>query len=642
MPPLLVLDTETYLFQPGRMAPKVVCVALRYPDGRRELVRPHDPKVDRALLDCAHGKFTLAGVNLPYDMACLGRTRPDLLPTIFDIYMNFNVADCILAYKLHLLRQGKLSEDGKRRAEESFSLNMMAQIILGRDPMDKGEDGFRMRFGTLDPDPISTWPTRAVAYALDDVEVPYCLLRELGYEAYPDLGRQSAYALPLHLMSVHGLRTSRATVEEIENFWVPAEARYKAEVTKLGVIREDGTKNTKALQEVLRAAWQSTGVPPEQWAFTDTGKKKLEAGEDPTTLPLSASADTLDDLAERADTPELRAYAGLVHAQKMLSTYVSLLWTGTKLPIHMGVDSLKATGRISQFKPSMQTLPRGKKGEPGIREAFVPREGNVILAADLDTAEVRAFGQTLLDTVGWSRIAEGYQRDPRWDPHCLMGAAIEGKGRSYEDALANAKSPEFKEFRNMAKGANFGLPGGMGAQRLIDYVVGYGIKDLTLERAQQIRNLYRQMFPETIIRAKQIEHAMNANGGEFMAKTVRSHRERLCTGSRAYNQARNSDFQPYVADIAKLAGLYLAHAQYVKGVDPRLYGTRSLNMVHDEFNIEAPVESYEEAAGALSECFTRAAKVWCPDVPFRSSTAAMARLQKCDPVYKDGHLEVIP
>jgi DNA polymerase I-like protein with 3'-5' exonuclease and polymerase domains len=116
----------------------------------------------------------------------------------------------------------------------------------------------------------------------------------------------------------------------------------------------------------------------------------------------------------------------------------------------------------------------------------------------------------------------------------------------------------------------------------------------------------------------------------------------LCTGFKAYNQARNSDFQPQVADISKLAGLYLAHSQYVEGVDERLHGTRTFNMVHDEHNVEAPESQYEAAAVAMSDCFTRAAKVICPDVPFRSSTAAMSRLRKCDPKYgDDGRLLII-
>jgi len=643
MGPLLVIDTETYLFQAGRQAPKVVCVSVRYPDGRRELFRPEDPQVRRLLQQCADGTYTLCGHNWSYDAACLGRTVPGLLPILFQIYMNFNVVDTVLLYKLHLLERGKLSEDGKRRKEEAFSLDAMAQSILGAAPMDKGADGWRLRYGTLDGTPFDRWPTRAVDYALDDVEVPYRLAVELGYKNYPDLCRQSSYAFPLHLQSVHGVRTSAPTVRAIEQFWLPKYAEYDKEVQKLGVIRPDGSRNMKAVQEVVREAWLSTDVPPAQWEFTGKGQEALARGEDPLTLPLATSADILDDLAAISDTPALRAYYGRAHAEKMLNTYVKLLWRGTELPIHPGVDSLKATGRVSQFKPSLQQLPRGEKGAPSIREAFVPRRKNVILIADLDTAEVRAFGQTLLDAVGFSAIADGYRKDPSWDPHCVMGAAIEGKGRSYESALAAAKTPEFKRFRNMAKGANFGLPGGMGAKRLIDYVRGYGVTDLTEERAKEIRELYRSMFPETVVRAKQIEVAMDLNGGEFMATTVRSQRSRLCTGKRAYNQARNSDFQPYVADIAKLAGLYLTHAQYVKGVDDRLFGSRPLNMVHDEFDIEAPREKYEAAAEALSECFTRAAKVWCPDVPFRSSTAAMERLQKCDPEWDDaGRLVIHP
>ena len=107
--PLVVLDTETYLMRPGRMAPRVVCVAIRYPeDGRSSLVRPDDPAIPRLLRAVAEEKYTLCGHHLAYDMACLGATRPDLIPTIFDIYTRFHAIDTIVLYKLWLLRRGLL------------------------------------------------------------------------------------------------------------------------------------------------------------------------------------------------------------------------------------------------------------------------------------------------------------------------------------------------------------------------------------------------------------------------------------------------------------------------------------------------------------------------------------------------------
>jgi hypothetical protein len=630
----ITLDNETFLFQPGRMAPKVVCVALRHDDGRRELVRAHDPKVRRALEMVAEGSITLVGHNIAFDMKTLARTVPDLLPLIFQCYLNFNIHDTMLLYKLWLLRRGELSEGGGRRKGEQFSLDYLAQTFANAPKLDKGADGYRNRYEILDPLPLSQWPERAVTYPLDDVEWTYRVYRALGPEDFPDLGRQTAYHFPLDLMSTHGMVTDPAQVKAIEDYWTPIYNHAKDAVSRMGVIRADGSCNTKKLQSVVEAAWRDAGYNPEtigetfEWAVTPAGK-------------FTTAAAALTELSSMSGNEDLKMYSEMNHAWKMLGTYVPLLKRGIHLPIHMGIDSLKATGRTSQFKPSLQTLPRGEKGVPSIREAFIPRRGNVFLLADMDTAEVRAFGQTLLDTVGWSVIADNYRKDPTWDPHCYMGTYIENKGRSYDDALANAKGPDFKEFRNMAKGANFGLPGGMGPKKLIEYVKGYGIRDLTLERATEIRDMYRRAYPETVARANQISAAMDQQGGTFMAKTYRTHRERLCKGFSAYNQARNSDFQPQVADISKLAGLYLAHGQYVEGVDPRLYGTRTFNMVHDEHNVEAPGDAYEGPAEAMSECFERAAKIICPDVPFKSSTAAVSRLRKADPSYDaEGRLEV--
>lgn len=627
-PPVLVLDTETYLMQPGRMAPKVVCVALRYPDGRRTLVRPCDPALDDALLGAAEGDYHICGHNVAYDMACLGRTRPDLVPLIFRLYMEYRVVDTILVYKLWLLKRGLLAEDegDRKRKFESFSLDAMAQKLLGRPPLDKGADGWRLRYGTLEKTALNAWPKRAIKYALDDVQIPFELLEHLEWTDFPDLMRQTSYAFPLHLTAVWGLRTHGPDVATFCVAWSDkSEAAYD-QARHLGIFRENGSKDTKALQGVVEDAWRQSGVDPELWERTPGGK-------------LSTSKDTLAELAEKVNLPALKAVADYNHAQKALNTFGKVFLQGVKLPIHPRIDSLKATGRVSMSKPNLQQLPR----EAGFRELFVPREGNVYIATDIDTAEVRAYGQSMLDLVGWSRIAEGYQKNPAWDPHTYpMGAAIEGRGRTEAEALAAKGTKEFKEFRNMAKGANFGLPGGMGAKRLIDYVRGYGVT-IDEAKAWDIKHLYERTFPETVIHGRQVAAQLDANGGELMVVTPRSKRARLCTGSRAYSQARNSAFQPIVADITKLAGLYVAYGQYVAGVDARLYNTRTVNMVHDELNVEAPRGCYREAAVAVEEAIIKAAKVWCPDVPFRAGSTAMARLQKGDPIYNErGELEVLP
>ena len=53
------------------------------------------------------------------------------------------------------------------------------------------------------------------------------------------------------------------------------------------------------------------------------------------------------------------------------------------------------------------------------------------------------------------------------DPHLLVGAGR--LGLSYEEALANKKSPEIKDARQKAKAINFGVPGGLGAATLVKY-----------------------------------------------------------------------------------------------------------------------------------------------------------------------------
>ena len=71
------------------------------------------------------------------------------------------------------------------------------------------------------------------------------------------------------------------------------------------------------------------------------------------------------------------------------------------------------------------------------------------------------------------------------DLHLVTASRI--LGRTYEDCVANKRTPEVKEARQLSKAANFGYPGGMGPANFCDYAwASYGVR-LTLAQSTKLK-----------------------------------------------------------------------------------------------------------------------------------------------------------
>lgn len=80
------LDTETRLFAPGYMAPKIVCLQYCFDTGPAVLLhgRADRTKMLDLVRDCLRDPgCTLVGHNVAFDLVCLAAEDPDLLPLIF-------------------------------------------------------------------------------------------------------------------------------------------------------------------------------------------------------------------------------------------------------------------------------------------------------------------------------------------------------------------------------------------------------------------------------------------------------------------------------------------------------------------------------------------------------------------------------
>jgi hypothetical protein len=285
--------------------------------------------------------------------------------------------------------------------------------------------------------------------------------------------------------------------------------------------------------------------------------------------------------------PVLLLLAEVGGDQKLLNTYLPLLRQGVDLPIHPWWNVLVNSGRTSARAPNLQNQPR----KPGVRECFVPRPGWVFCSADYHTAELRSLAQVLLDAYGYSEMAAALLA--KKDLHVVTGAAI--LGEPYEKVYAWYKGSDpvlkkkAKDARQLAKAANFGFPGGLGAARFVEYAAGPDYKiNLTEDEARRLKETWLDTYPEMRRFFADIGEQCNLNGGSFLLEQPRSGRLR---GDCGFCDGANSVFQGLTADGAKAALWAVVRECYdptvrtedgSPGAGPSpLYGCRVVAFIHD-------------------------------------------------------------
>jgi DNA polymerase I-like protein with 3'-5' exonuclease and polymerase domains len=282
----------------------------------------------------------------------------------------------------------------------------------------------------------------------------------------------------------------------------------------------------------------------------------------------------------------------------------------------------------------------------GMRECLVAREGFSLISVDFDAFEMRTWAQILVWLFGFSACAlPAILNDPKRCPHVEFGSRIYTASDSKPDltfeeayALKKLDPKEFKALRGLAKGPNFGLPGGMSAKRLVGYCYSsYGVS-INLEMAETMVAVWKEMYPEADPYLSWVKDQVGRKYGskaqitQFFSKRLR--------GRVGYTNGANGFFQGLAADIAKIAYSRACEEAYCDRSSD-LYGSYPAAFIHDEELMESPDEQRTEAGLRLATIFTETAMEICPDVLFTAAPAAMKELSKAagDPHWlKDGAL----
>jgi DNA polymerase I-like protein with 3'-5' exonuclease and polymerase domains len=625
---VIALDLETFLIQPGLLAPPIVCgsAARR---GLHPLGELDSPEVilgvfERALRD----SVTIAGANIAFDFGCVAAARPDLLPLIFAKYERGEVHDVLIADSLDRIAKGLLFAGMRASLEEVVSR------WIERDDA-KRNDTWRLRYHELENVPMADWPAEARQYPVDDavntLEVAEAQLPKA--ENLHDLPAQCRAAFAEHLAAMWGLRTDPARVEKLALELGADFEKTMALVKPLGIYRADGSKDTKILTALVDKAY--LGNPPR----TDTGR-------------ISASRTTLED----SGNVDLENFAKVSKIAKLRDTYLPFIKTGTQIPINIAPNVLLANGR-SSYDGLIQLLPR--KG--GIRDCFCARPGTVWCSVDYSAIEMATLAEACLATVGRSRLAEAINEGK--DAHSLFVSEVYGE--PYERVLTlKGTDPVWKDRRQMMKAADFGYPGCMGAFKFAQTKRKEGLRLCLAARtatvcgermirdwkgnsypspacaacvwqAEKLRLAFFEMWPEvkeylTWI-ARQLERSDRLT--QLFSGRVR--------GGLGVPSGANTLFSGLAGDGAKRA-LWAVSKECYTVPTSALYGSRVVIFAHDELILEMPEDRAHEAAMRQTEIMLAQMQTVVPHVKVTAEPALMRFWYKDAVAVYDANRRLVP
>lgn len=698
--PLCTADSETFLLSPGCGAPPIVSWQFCIDDSAPQIIHAKDPAckrwVEYALQSCL-----LSLHNSSYDMCVIMAAWPDLIPLVFDCHDQDRVACTIVRQKLIEIATGRYKVLAKGRG--GYTLDGVATRLKLDLQLDKN-DPWRLRYGTLYNTPVEQWPEEARAYALKDATAQRAVHRaqdayvnEIFPKFHPALGlrtgqdllrdqfRQTRAALWLRLMELRGIRVDPQRVEEYIENTKNQLARDQAIAIEHGLVRgpqkPPGHKGAwkpfsrdigaaqRRMVEVCRMA-EEPELP-----ITDTGLEKMKEEKLSSWQLWSKYEDYVkldEDSCDLYGDEVLEAYQRCGTASTQLAR-AERLRHGTKTPIQASFQTLIDTGRTAcrqgDVKPGesppawgaqLQNPAKDKRRKSddllvkGTRELFVARPGRVFCSTDYSMMELCGWAQRCITTVGFSKLAEVINAGR--DPHVELGATLAGipVAEAYarrRGERGEALKKEFNDrFRQAAKVANFGFPGGMGPAKMVlaarkQYGVLLGAEpgeirvpfDRAKKAAKDLRDAWYATWPESRQYFARINRKLEQEGygpednRRVAMMQAGSFRVR---GGCFYTHAANTEFQGYCSDIFKDAGWRISREMYRTPTSP-LFGSRIVNELHDEIFSELVEALAHEAAHRQAQIQIDVAKLWAPDLNWECEPALMTRWHKAaEPVYQ--------
>jgi DNA polymerase-1 len=496
------------------------------------------------------------GQNLKYDCSVLANYDIAMQGIVFDTMLESYVLDSVAS----------------RHDMDSLALRHLGyQTIKFSDIAGKGKAQITFNQVALE---------QAGPYAAEDADITLRLHREL----WPRLEAQQA---------------RRELFEQLEMPLVPVLSRVERNGVRIDVdmLREQSAELAGKMQEIETSAFEQAGGE-----FNLSSPKQIqEILFERLELPVirktpkgqpSTAEDVLHELAVDHELPRLI----LEHRSmgKLKSTYTD------KLPLMVNArtgrvhtsyhQAVAATGRLSSSDPNLQNIPIRTAEGRRIREAFIPSDGNRLLAADYSQIELRIMAHLSGDTNLLAAFNEGE------DVHRATAAEVFGVQR--EEVTS--------EQRRDAKAINFGLIYGMSAFGLA--------QQLNIGRAEAAEYM-KQYFEKYPGVRKYMDNTREQAREQGFVETVfgrRLYLPEIKSSNHARRQyaertAINAPMQGTAADIIKKA--MLAVDSWILSAQP---GIRMIMQVHDELVLEVPEDQADVIAGMVAGLMEEAVNLEVP------------------------------
>ena len=437
-------------------------------------------------------------------------------------------------------------------ADDQHNLDFVARKYLNykmipiSELIGSGRDQISMRDVPID---------KAGPYAAEDADVSYQLYRILDEELKKDGLDEIASNIEFPLidvlleMEMTGVRVDAETLKELSESMKTDLKRFEKEIYEAAG-EEFNIGSTQQLGKIL---------------FEKLGLRVV--AKTPKGQP-STRESVLEELATEHPLP------GLIldwrQLAKLKSTYVDSLGelihpeTGR---IHTNFSqTVAATGRLSSNSPNLQNIPIRTEQGRAIRKAFVPVEGNLLMAADYVQIELRILAHMSGDENLRRAFEEGQ------DIHTATAALV------YKIPIEEVT----RDQRRKAKEVNYGIPYGISsfglAQRL----------RCPFSEAQELIEQYQQSYPSVAgFLAMQVEKAREKGYAETLLGrrryvpniNARNRNER----SAAERIAVNMPIQGTQADMIKIAMVNIRKKLNAKGLESKM-----ILQVHDELVLSVP------------------------------------------------------
>jgi DNA polymerase-1 len=501
------------------------------------------------------------GQNLKYDYTIFARNGVELKGIVYDTMLESYVLDSV----------------ANRHDLDTLALKYLGhKTISYEDVAGKGKSQV-----TFNEVPVE----QAVDYASEDADIALRLHRVL----WPRLEKETRL---------------KELFEKIEMPLIPVLAAMEQNGVRVdgAMLAEQGKELAKQMEEIEQKAFQLADT-----VFNIGSPKQIqEILYDRLELPVlrktpkgqpSTAENVLQELAIDYELPQVildhRALS------KLKSTYTD------KLPelvnprtgrIHTSYhQAVAATGRLSSSDPNLQNIPVRTAEGRRIREAFVPEEGNVLLAADYSQIELRIMAHLSRDEGLLKAFREGE------DVHRATASEI------FDVGLDEVTDDQ----RRRSKAVNFGLIYGMSA---------YGLsQQLRVPRneAQEYIDLYFARYPgvkafmdRTRAEARDNGYVETLFGRRLYVPDIKA--SNFNRRQYAERTAINAPMQGTAADIIKMAMLLVN--DWVADNDPAV---KMIMQVHDELVFELPAASADRAEEGVARLMSGVVRL---DVPLEVDT----------------------